>query len=365
MDETLSFMAQKITHWLITALVLSLGFGQLLRFSYAGTAFYLHDFIVGLILLLNLRGTKDLFKIAGLKLFFWGLVISSIFALATYSFSSLLLPSLYLIRIVCYLFLFSVYKNSKLSLPITIFYISGITTLIIGIIQYFFMPDMRWAAYLGWDDHLSRLVLPHFDPTFTAVMASIFLLSITRKVTLQNLMIVPLTLLTILLSYSRSVWIAIIATSIYFVKNKLALFLIIATLMLGVIMLPKKFGEGTNLLRSFSISARFNSDKEYLSKYGANSITGRGMNTLGLDRTSGKYEDHASGPNNSYLYLLLTTGIIGFIGWTKFLTYLYQNSVHKEMLVFFFIASIFNNVMFYPFALLWVLLLEAKVPSAT
>jgi hypothetical protein len=225
----------------------------------------------------------------------------------------------------------------------------------IGVIQYFLIPDMRVFQYLGWDDHLNRLILPHFDPTFTAVMLGLFVLTLKSSQWFIGVMVVW----SILLTYSRSVWLSLILTAIFFIKNKLILLLAASCMLLAIFALPQKFGEGTNLLRTYSITSRSKSDLAYIQKYKWDLLIGRGMNTLILDQSP----SHSSGPNNSYLYLLLTSGFLGLIGWGIFMYSLYVKSTHKYMLVFFFIAALFNNVMFYPFSLLWILLLESTVPT--
>jgi hypothetical protein len=221
------------------------------------------------------------------------------------------------------------------------------------------MPDMRWAQSLGWDDHLSRLTLPHFDPTFTAVMLALFLLAFIPLIPFPFSL---LTSLAILLTYSRSVWLSLVLTFTFFMlKSKKLIFLIIGIclLVIPILFLPKKFGEGTNLLRTYSISSRLDADYSYIQKYKWDLLIGLGMNSLILDSAPSLYENHATGPNNSYLYLLTTTGVLGLLGWGIFMYSLYQGSIYKPMLAFFFVASLFNNVMFYPFALLWVLLVES------
>ena len=84
------------------------------------------------------------------------------------------------------------------------------------------------------------------------------------------------------------------------------------------------------------------------------------MNTLVLETPVSRYPNHATGPNNSYLYLLATTGIIGLVGWGIFLKSLYIDSKHHALITFVVIASLFNNVMFYPFSLLLMLLTNLK-----
>lgn len=350
-------MAKALTHWLLIALVLALGFGQLLRFEFYGMPIYAHDVLV--IALLALQGaTLNGLKLdQGIKIFLFGLGIGWIRALTIYPISDLLVPSLYTLRLLAYLGLYLVLRSQKFSLSSIYFRLAGLITLGIGYLQYLFLPDMRIFQYLGWDDHLSRLTLPHFDPTFTAVMLSMALMLFIR---LRSYIPVILLFIAILLTYSRSIWLSLIITTSYFllkIKKINYLLIGICLLIIPIFLLPKKFGEGTNLLRTYSITSRLESDWGYVQKYGFDLILGRGLNTLVLDLPVGDQPNHATGPNNSYLYLLATTGFLGLLGMLKFFYELYQKSFYKPMLIFFLIAALFNNVMFYPFALLWVLLL--------
>lgn len=356
-------MAQKITHWLIFSLILSLGFGQLLRFEYFGVPIYLHDLLAICIIVLQLR-TAKLTITRGVKIFLVGLAISWLLALLHYPLSQLLVPFLYTLRLLTYLFLYFVIKGSKLAIPRTTFMLSGLTMLVIGLAQYFLMPDMRVFRFLGWDDHLNRLILPHFDPSYSAVILGLAWLSQIPQISSYWLYATGY-IIGILLTYSRSVWLSLAVTSALFIRPKKYLFFLIPIVIIAIYLLPKRFGEGTNLLRTYSIESRIASDYSYFHRYVADIVLGRGMNTLILDVAQAKTPNHASTPNNSYLYILITTGLLGLFGWTTFMYSLFQKSTHKPMLIFFFIASLFNNVMFYPFALLWVLLIEAKVPSAT
>lgn len=346
-------MAQKISYWLLITLVLSLGFGQLLRFNLFGLPIYLHDILVIFILATQVR---NIVIPTYLKVFFVGLGLSSLRALFLYPLSLLAVPSLYMFRLLAYLALYVLLQKSKLSIPKVIFLFAGLATLVIGLAQYIYLPDMRVFQYLGWDDHLSRLTLPHYDPTFTAIMLSLAMLSFTH--------FAPIFMLGILLSYSRSVWLSLALTAATFIKSKHIILLVISAMLFAIIALPERFGEGTNLLRTYSITSRITSDFDYLTRYKWDLLLGRGLNTLPLDTPDSQYENHATGPNNSYLYLLVTTGVLGLVGWGVFMKYLYSTSSFKPMLLFFFISSIFNNVMFYPFALLWVLLVEFRVPTS-
>lgn len=367
MVQTLSSMEQKITHWLLITLVLSLGFGQLLRLEYLGIPLYLHDVLVICLLALQVpilvKNYKErIFVIPqGLKLFILALVLSGVYSLTLYPLAALYIPALYTLRLLSYIALFMCLKIQKIKFPTSIFMISGLVTIFIGLIQYIFLPDMRIFANLGWDDHLARLTMPHFDPTFTGVMIGLFALSMLGLTTVFTIPILLLSTLAILLTYARSVWLALLIIGFIYIKNQKLLLLFLVSLIIGVFILPQSFGEGTNLLRTYSITSRAESDMRYIKKYNWGLIIGRGMNTLILDSPATELENHATGPNNSYLYLLLTSGILGLVGWSMFMYSIYKQSIHKSMVMFLFLASIFNNVMFYPFALLWILLFESTI----
>ena len=357
-------MAQKISQYLLIILVLSLGFGQLLRFPVFGLSFYFHDILVLLLLLLNYK-IPNLAPPLGLKIFFLGLGLGWLFAFTLYPALLLIVPSLYTLRLLAYLALYFQLKSTKVVFSSSYFIMSGFITLIIGLTQYLLMPDMRIFQNLGWDDHWNRLTLPHFDPTFTAVMLSLALLSTVQALPrIWRLSSTGFLVSGILLTYSRSVWLSLVLTFGYFMlKNKKLSYLLIGIclLIIPLALLPKRLGEGTNLFRTYSISSRLVSDQNYVQQYNWDLLLGRGLNTLVLDQGF----THATGPNNSYLYLLLTSGVLGLIGWVMFMFSLYRQSRYKPLLIFFFLASLFNNVMFYPFALLWILLVQLKVPSAT
>ena len=351
-------MAQKITSWLLIALVLSLGFGSLLRLDFYGLPLYFHDILVLSLLLLQGRTLKSMkSKLSfGLKLFLLGLLIGWLRALTLFPLNTLLIPSLYTLRLLAYLLLFLVFRNSKFVIHNSVFLLAGLVTLTIGLLQYFFLPDMRWAQYLGWDDHLNRLILPHYDPTFTGVMLGMFALMLPLSRWYLGLLVYS----AILLTYSRSVWLSLLLTLALFIKNKYLLVVALTVALSVILVLPKGVGEGTNLIRTYSIESRVERDLSLVKELKWDLLTGVGLNTFKSDL------NHAAGPNNSYLYLLTTTGVLGLVGWLLFLKDLYLRSPYKSVLVFVFFASLFNNVIFYPFVLLWILLSESvTVPSGS
>ncbi len=361
-------MAQKLSYWLLAALILSLGFGQLLRIEYLGATFYLHDLLVISCLCLSVLNfvrnykVQNFVTIPGFKLILLGLAVGWVSALLQYPITQLLLPSLYTLRLLAYLTLYLLLIGRKILIPNTYFIIAGLTTLAIGLAQYFLLPDMRVFQYLGWDDHLNRLTLPHYDPTFTAVMLGLLLLKVASPHApysiLHTLYIVP----AVLLTYSRSIWLSLAMTLSYcmLLNRKLNVLMIgICVLIIPILFLPKKFGEGTNLLRTYSIESRLVHDATVLRQMGWRLLTGVGYNTLAsMELPEKDRPNHAQGLNNSYLQILATSGVIGLWGWLLFLRHLYMCSAHQAEILFIAIASLFNNVLLYPFVLLWLLLIN-------
>lgn len=356
-------MASKINYYLGITLILVLGFGQLLKFNYHLVPIYLHDIIIALIILINV---KALFRQIPRSFYFLliGLIIGWLRAIDLFPINLLEIPPLYTLRLILYLALYQIITNSKLIIPIKYFWLSGIVTAIIGLTQYFLMPDMRWAQYLGWDDHLGRLVMPHFDPSFTGIMLALTLLISVNKYNWRQWLKLPILFLSILLTYSRSVWLSLISTLIMMLPRKNLLIVLVISFV-GIAMLPVRFGEGTNLSRAFSITSRFNHDLAIMRSLGSDLLIGRGLNTFALETKSAYgFTNNAKGPNNSYLYILATMGVLGLIGWILLLKDMYQSSPYPATHIFILIASLFNNVLFYPFVLIWLFMLPClRVPN--
>jgi len=92
----------------------------------------------------------------------------------------------YFLRFIAYLFfVVAVYnvsnsKESKKFLSLALILISLVVG-IFGWFQYIFYPDLRSLYYLGWDDHLYRLVGTFLDPGFTSIILVFgFLLSVNE-----------------------------------------------------------------------------------------------------------------------------------------------------------------------------------------
>ncbi len=366
MDQTISTPKSRLNFALISALVLSLAFGQLTRLSFSGLPeFYLHDALVVILIVVNIRLTLQSLgepRYTPLRYLIGAVILSS---LANWRLAPLNpLGILYADRLIAYLLLIPTLAGIGRKKDIhNLLKLSGTIVLALGIVQYFLFPDLRLLKYLGWDDHLNRLIFPYFDPTFTgSVAALIFLTNLLQK----NMVLASLAIPVILLTYSRSVWLALfIAALLVPRKSRRVGIFFVCALLTGIALLPTKFGEGNNLLRTYSITSRLTHDQTILKNTISRWVFGVGMNNLSLFMPSeSEYTNRASTPNNSYLYSFSTTGIIGSLALLWFIHDTYRRSKLKPAWIYILVASFFNNILFYPFILLWMILLEAGLTSA-
>lgn len=260
---------------------------------------------------------------------------------------------------------------SYLSISVSVFAIAGL-------FQYIIYPDLRNLTYQGWDEHLYRLFSTLFDPNFAGafLVMGLFLLvykfqqtkSINRAIYAFTSL---LTLIAIFLTYSRSSYIALIVASIFYLfylgKKKL-IFLFLLIFILGVFIIPHNFkSEGVNLFRTASVFARENSYKTALEIFKKNPLFGVGFNSFRYAQNKygflidGKWQttNAGAGVPNSYLLLLATTGIMGFILYFNFWRVLIKDLFKEKdkqlkalilaVLTALFVQSLFENILFYSF----------------
>ena len=311
-----------------------------------------------------------------LLLFLAALGISLIFALPKLNLFQFVVAGSYWIRLV---FLSLIYftlriftKTEKKSIA---FIAIAIYTLI-ALGQYLLFPDTRQLAWLGFDDHYYRLIGSFFDPNFTGVvMAAGVLIAIHhfhrwRKLTF----IVPL--IGLVLTFSRSSYLAFLAGMIFLVIKKRwwPFFGVIPILFALILAAPKPFGEGVNLTRVYSIESRARTQLNGLQLFFDNPIFGQGFNTLSLQQPhlSAKLTPNRGGVDNSFIYILAASGIVGFAAFLYFLWSLWQISAWtppvQAVLLAFVVHAGFNNSFFYPWIYLLVMVLadyaSGRVPQA-
>lgn len=329
-------------------------FGQLLSFPQSPFPFtiYLLDIslLFILIALILSRQRKKIFSGSILKslMIFFGIVIFSLLLnINRVSWSEIPSSVFYLLRIIIYPSLFFAVRYigiERLKKPLNI---SLIIFCFLCIVQYILIPDMRFLKNIGFDDHYFRLIGPFFDPNFTgAVFAAASLYFIGNNKISYSLPFIGLLAPTV----SRASYLVFVAGLIYilFHNKKIKLLILIGVLGAIILMIPKPFGEGINLFRTFSIYSRLDSWRQGISLFFDKPIFGWGYNTLRNNDGSRFQID------NSYIFLLATTGIAGLLSFSNLLKDLLKNikNVGIKILIFsLLIHSLFNNSLFY----IWIL----------
>ena len=303
---------------------------------------------------------------------------------------------LYLARFIAYVSLYFITKefdsNTKNKISILLLF-SGFITVLIGYVQYFYYPNLGNLIYLGWDEHLYRMFSSFLDPNFAGIFfviyfiyTLVFVKNYLIRRNIYKLILVTLlsifTLLAVYLTYSRSALIMLFISIITFLilskKSKL-IFIVVLILSLLIFVAPKSFKtEGTNLLRTVSSEARITSMKYGLYIFEKNPIFGVGFNAyryaqnkyLGLNNIYWQTTHAGAGTDNSFIFVLATTGVIGFTAYLYLILNILNLSkinltknryaaVLFSSLFGLLISSIFINSFFYVFILEWIFILAA------
>lgn len=312
--------------------------------------------------------------------------------------SELLTAFLYLLRFVLYGSIYFIVRDltqKEKGLVMVGQIVVGVAIILIGFVQYFYYPFLRNLYYLGWDDHLFRLFSTFLDPNFAGsffVLLFLFILGFFTQVFQKRMtkasigygILLLLTLLAIFLTYSRTAFLMlIVGTGVFFLIKKqwkvllggILLFIVTFSLFANT-----KY-EGLNPFRTASSLSRIETAQNAITIFTAYPVLGVGFNAYRYAQLEMGYKEdttipnHASaGTDNVYLFVLATTGIIGFSAFLLFfflvLKRLIQGLAKKDIihevlfssLIAVLCGSLFNNLLFYPAILLWLVLLGGLIP---
>jgi O-antigen ligase len=131
--------------------------------------------------------------------------------------------------------------------------------------------------------------------------------------------------------------------------------------------LPRPGGEGVRLERTSTATARINNWQQSLDLITKKPVFGYGFNTLRytqrdlgfLAEESWKQSHSGAGLDSSFLYILSTTGVFGFIVYLWLLTMFFKtdfkkcNIFIKGFVVALISHSLFNNSLFYSFIMIY------------
>ena len=349
---------------LLTTAILVWPFGQLLSLTPFGSAFRLQLLdVLAVLLFISLlpshrKIAKDpLFK--PLALFSLAALLSLVVNAGSVSLAGLA----YFLRFVCYTAFYFALRIAGVKKYARHLLFAAALFLCLGLLQYFLLPDVRFLAYLGFDDHYYRLIGSFLDPNFSGLILAVL-------VTLSSWPLLVVPLIALVLTFSRASFLALAVGLVYLSLTQRRFKLLLTLLLLGLFLylVPKPFGEGVNLWRTFSIASRWQNQKNAFLLFSQKPIFGHGFNTLKQTGTN-EIPNLTSGVDNSFLFVLVTTGLTGFAAFLYFLKTAFQGiklSLVKTALVIIFAHSLFNNSLFYSWILaLFFLLISQRFKRST
>lgn len=377
--------------------------GELLRISFVNSInFSVLDIVVLLAIVVWLIFSKKTVKnslFLPLIIFVSIMVISLIFNLFTLPILSFISAFLYIIRWVLYLFIFYVLyaldKNFKNRL-LWYMLVSGFLVALFGYVQFFLFPSLQSLYYLGWDKHLYRLFSTFLDPNFCGlILVLAFILNFHFLKIFKDhgkvaifLLLQLVMFIAILLTYSRTALVALVVSIVsllIFKREWKYIILFILCIVFFIILLPRTFKtEGTNFLRTNSIQSRISSIKDVLTIYKEHPVIGVGFNALRYQQYVHGYINAANwetthagaGTDNSFLFVLVTTGVVGLISyiflWFSIFKTLLRKMAKKNNFAIITISSCIAaivgsftvNALFYPFIMLWLWMLIGVTESS-
>lgn len=395
-------MEKLITALLFCYLVL-FPFGQLNRlpislFQSPEIRFYLTDLVMFLLILTwgiwRFLLIKKKYTLPPLTkpifLFLMIAIISLIVNSSRLSIRELFVSGLYLLRWIVYAGLYFVlidlkdrFNYLKWSSMVNYLIVLGAMTAIFGLVQYLIWPDIGFLEVFGYDPHYFRLVGTFFDPGFIGIILVLTLILLVvsnwEKIGVFKLKNLPVHCLlftvycSLALTYSRSSYLAYLIGMgvIAFIKKAPRFFLIILFIgALTLLILPRQSGgEGIRLERTSTIQARAGSWQNALIISRDHPLIGVGFNAFryaqrdyGFLKEQWQESNAGAGADSSLLFVLATTGIIGFLTylgiWWKILRIGNLTILASALAIL--IHSLFLNSLFYPWVMAWMWILLAK-----
>lgn len=261
-----------------------------------------------------------------------------------------------------------------------VFFLSGISFAVLGLLQFLFYPNLDFLTIAGWDPHYFRTVSTFLDPNFTGafLVLTLLLLPSLRGVTTtkQSSLIFILVYAALLTTFSRSGYLMFLVSGLVFSYLKKSKTLALATLIFFLILMAGfqtyayLVSQPRNIDRAQSATARLNTWQQGFKLFTSHPILGVGFNSYRyalkkyqLGDTQFLQSHGSSGNDSSLLFVLSTTGILGFLVYLYFLWTLISSSNWKNITLVaavsgLIIHSLFANSLFYPPILAWILLIS-------
>lgn len=355
-------------------LAIALPVGETVRITYNEIAVTILDIVVGVTVLywIIIKRSFSSRLLKPIVLFSAVLLLSLAVNLNRLDLNEILASFLYLIRWSFYALLYFIVLSSTEKKKIEKgMLVAGSAVVLLGFMQYFLYPDLRNLRYAGWDEHLYRMFSSFLDPNFVGIFFVLFLLFILDKLfskpTFLLKLISLLTLTAVILTFSRSAYISLMVglVILFLLKGKrLAVIGILGLVIFlaSVFVYVSPRSEGTNLFRIASGEARLDSLSKALTISKDHPILGVGFNSYRYAQQDYGYLDKkiifihsGAGTDNSFLFILATSGIVGFLAFIYLLFRIFSinNPLIKASIVVLIVNSLFINSLFYPSIMLW------------
>jgi len=382
----------KFLNCLLFLFISLLPLGQLTRMSFGFVTFYLHDFVLIILifsfLIFFLAVKKRLilppFSIL-VFIFVLFALVSLINSLRFFELVEILTGGLFLVRFVLYfllyLIVFNIIRKENVIFWLNTFLAIGLVIAILGFVQLVIFPDLSSLQAYGWDPHVGRLTSTFLDPNFVGLFLvfsfnlSLALFYFGKSESKFFLVFPAIFLLALILTFSRSSYLAwavsLFSFGLFLSKRLFLLFLPI--FLLSIIFLPR-MAERISGAVSLDITAqaRILSWKNAIQVIRDNPIFGVGFNNYRFAQMKYGFFDlekpegglSGAGSDSSLLLVLATTGIFGFsvflilISRILLLSFRLKNTSAAALTVFstlvaLLVHSVFVNSMFYPWILAW------------
>ena len=370
---------------LLLGIFISLLAGQFARIELINALanVYIHEFLLFIFIIKSLikNGITPITRMVKSRTVLFLFVLfggSFIFSINEFTVLQNGISFLYILRIMLYvvfgIYLFATMKRDKNMRVIlfTFIYSFSILLLIITAIQYIFFPNF-WGLYaFGWDPHLYRASGIYLDVFIAAALYGLLALFWYIK---KHMVLSLFFVIALILSFSRSAYIAFVVSIIYlFITQKKGkeLFISLSLFALCVILIPKPFGEGGNLMRTSSIKSRMLDYTLGLTLWQKKPILGFGYNRIRFakehhmliaqdDRSHSLASFHSS-----FLIILVTTGIVGLLSSIYLLGKLFVKYPQLRVyFVYILTMSLFDNVLLHALVLLPFIFLATHITQSS
>src|SRR5260221_45768 len=308
-------------------------FIYLVLFPFGKLSGVIPDVMIGIIVIVGMLSHRDKLRLSKFVVI---CIFSLLFSLSFFKLSALATGILYLLRLIAYILFSKVifqqfgHKKKKRELLLNSLIGVGIFIAIFGWIQYFVFSDIRFLKAIGWDDHYFRLVSTYLDPAFTGILLVFTeVLVISKRVkkhSIQNLLLNLFLVFTILFTYSRASYLALLVVFVFlFLKYRDKFIIFLASVFVSLIFfLPQPHSEGVHLTRTYSITQKFVNYDESLKLITKSPIFGIGFDNVCVAKEKFLSIDNSkshtcSGLDNSILFIIATTGIVGLLIFSQFI----------------------------------------------